>query len=121
MNIARLFGLEETPDDPVAVTARANAHGHYAEMEARLADGVKAGREWLAGAYSFADIGFFMAQFYGERKGAVMGAATPLLLEWRARMLTRPAVRTVIGRMGAWLLSEGRASPAYIADAVAEA
>jgi hypothetical protein len=62
-----------------------------------------------------------MAQFYGERKSAVMGAATPLLLKWRARMLTRPAARTVIGRMGAWLLSEGRASPAYIAGAVAEA
>jgi glutathione S-transferase len=51
MNIARLFGMEETPDDPVAVTARANAHRHYSEMEARLAEGAKAGREWLAGPY----------------------------------------------------------------------
>ena len=44
MNIARLFGLEETPDDPVAVDARAKAYEHYAEMEARLA-----GRDYLAG------------------------------------------------------------------------
>ena len=44
-----------------------------------------------------------------------------LLLAWRARMVERPAVRTVIGRMGAWLLSQGRESPGYIAGAVAEA
>jgi glutathione S-transferase len=37
MNIARLFGLEDTPDDPRAVDARAKAREHYAEMEARLA------------------------------------------------------------------------------------
>jgi glutathione S-transferase len=35
-NIARLFGLEETPDDPRAVAARAAAAGHYADFEARL-------------------------------------------------------------------------------------
>ena len=111
-NIARLFGLEETPDDPVAVAARAKAYEHYGEMEARLA-----GREFLAGDFSYADIGFFMAQFYGERKGALMGAATPRLLDWRARMLTRPAVATVIGRMGRWLVSEGRPAPDYLAAA----
>ncbi len=113
MNIARLFGLEETPDDPVAVAARARAHEHYAEMEARLD-----GRDYLAGAFSFADIAFFMAQFFGERKGAVMTGTTPRLLEWRARMLVRPAVRTVIGRMGAWLASEGRPVPGYLAGAL---
>ena len=35
MNIARLFGLEDKPDDPVAVEARAKALAHYAEMEWR--------------------------------------------------------------------------------------
>ena len=114
MNIARLFGLEETPDDPVAVAARAKAQEHYAEMEAQLD-----GREYLAGPFAYADIGLFMAQFFGERKGALLGDATPRLLAWRARMLARPAVRTVIGRMGAWLASEGRPVPDYIAAAVA--
>lgn len=119
MNIARLFGLEETPDDPVAVAARAKAYQHYAEMEARLAgDAVKGGRDYLAGPYSYADITFFMAQFYGERKGAVMNDATPRLLEWRARVLERPAVKTVIGRMGAWLKSEGREVPGYLKGVV---
>jgi glutathione S-transferase len=115
-NIARLFGLEDKPQDPVAVDARAKAHQHYAEMDARLAD-----QDFLAGSFSYADIAFFMVQFYGERKGAVMTGSTPLLLEWRKRVLQRPAIRTVIGRMGAWLKSEGRASPLYIEDAVMEA
>jgi glutathione S-transferase len=115
MNIARLFGLEDRPDDPVAVDAREKAWRHYMEMEVLLE-----GRDWLAGQFSYADIGFFMAQFFGERKGAVMGAATPRLLEWRARMLERPAVRCAIGRMGAWLEAEGRDAPDYIAHAVAE-
>ena len=113
MNIAKLFGLEETPDDPVAVAAREKAYEHYAEMEARLK-----GRDYLAGPFSYADIGLLMAQFYGERKGAVMSDATPRLLDWRRRVLARPAVKTVIGRMGAWLRSEGREVPAYIVGAL---
>lgn len=115
MNIARLFGLEEKPDDPVAVDARAKAASHYADMEAELD-----GRDYLAGAFTYADIGLFMAQFYGERKGALLTDATPGLLAWRSRVLERPAVRTVIGRMGAWLASEGREVPGYLTDAVAE-
>jgi glutathione S-transferase len=113
MNIARLFGLEETPDDPVAVAARGKAYEHYAEMDARLN-----GRDYLAGSFSFADVGLFMAQFYGERKGAVMNEKTPRLLDWRRRVLERPAVKTVIGRMGAWLKSEGRDVPDYLAGAL---
>jgi glutathione S-transferase len=114
MNIARLFGLEGRPDDPVAVSARAKAHQHYAELEARLA-----GRDFFAGPFSYADIGMFMAQFYGERKGALLNEATPRLIDWRSRMLARPAVREVVGRMGEWLRSEGREVPGYLAEAVA--
>jgi glutathione S-transferase len=115
MNIARLFGLEETPDDPRAVAARAAAADHYAEMDALLA-----GRDWLGGAFGYADITLFMALFYGERKGALLTDATPRLLAWRARALARPSVREVVGRMGAWLKSENRPVPAYLAEAVAE-
>lgn len=113
-NIVRLFGLEDTPQHPVAVDAVAKAYRHYAELDANLA-----GRDFIAGAFSYADIALFMAQFYGERKGAMMNETTPRLLGWRTRVLARPAVRTVIGRMGAWLTSQGRESPGYIADAVA--
>ena len=114
-NIAQLFGREETPHDPVAVAARAEAHRHYSEMERRLRR-----RDHLAGPFTYADIGFFMAQFYGERKGAQMDERTPRLLEWRERVLARPAVREVIGRMGTWLASECRPVPGYLAAVIAE-
>jgi len=113
MNIVRLFGYEDKPQDPIAVDARAKAHQHYAEMDERLE-----GQDFLAGPFSYADIALFVVQFYGERKGAMMTESTPLLLEWRKRVLQRPAIRQVIGRMGVWLKSEGRDSPAYIEDAV---
>jgi glutathione S-transferase len=113
MNIVRLFGLEDKPQDPAAVDARTKAHQHYAEMDARLE-----GQDFLAGPFSYADIALFIVQFYGERKGAVMTESTPRLLEWRKRVLRRPAIRKVIGRMGAWLKSEGRDSPVYVEDAL---
>ena len=104
--IVRLFGLEERPDDPVAVTARAQTAEHYAAMDARLAGG-----DFLAGPLTYADIAFVMAQFFGERKGALMTEATPRLLAWRTRMLARPAVATVLGRMCGWLKAAGRPVP----------
>src|SRR4029077_6534722 len=55
--IVRLMGLQATPDDPVAVEARAAAHAFYDELETAMA-----GKEWLAGSYSYADIAFYMAQ-----------------------------------------------------------
>lgn len=113
MNIARLFGLEDKPDDPVAVAARRKAAKHYAEMDARLES-----RGFIAGPYTYADIALFMALFFGERKGALLTDATPRLLAWRARMLARPAVRAVIGRMSAWLKAEGRPVPAYLSEVV---
>jgi glutathione S-transferase len=121
MNIARLFGLEDSPDDPVAVDARKKAAAHYADMETRLAsNGTGGASDYLAGPFTFADIGLFMAVFYGERKGAPLTEATPRLLAWRARMLARPPVREVIGRMGSWLKAEGREVPGYLVEAVNE-
>ena len=112
-HVIRLMGLEATPQDPAAISARAAASRFYGEMNARLKT-----REFLAGDYSYADIAFFMAQLFGERKGAVMTGATPRLLEWRERMLSRPAVRQVAGAMGAWLKNEGRPVPEYLSEAI---
>ena len=78
-------------------------------MEAQLE-----GREFLAGSYSFADIAFYMAALFGERKGAPLTDATPRLLAWRDRMTARPAVRAVVGPMAAWLASKGRPVPAFL-------
>ena len=108
-HIIRLMGLEETPDDPAAQAARDAAARYYRDMEQALA-----GREYLAGGYSFADIAFYMAQLFGARKGAPMTSETPNLLAWRDRMTARPAVRTVAGAMAAYLASIRRPVPDFL-------
>ena len=108
--IVRLMGLQATPDDPVAVEARAAALAFYDEMEKRLG-----AQEWLAGSYSYVDIAFYMAQIFGDRMGAPMTDAHPNLQKWRDRMSARPPVRQVAGAMGRYLLSQGRKLPAFLA------
>jgi glutathione S-transferase len=76
---------------------------------------VLADREYLAGAYSYADIAFYMAQLFGERMGARMTEATPRLRAWRDRVTLRPAIRKVVGAMAAYLVSQGRPLPSFLA------
>ena len=81
------MGLQNTPDDPAAVEARAAAAAFYDEMERTLGD-----REWLAGSYSYADIAFYMAQLFGARMGAPMDRSAPA-----AAGLARPHERAAGG------------------------
>ena len=108
-HIIRLMGLQKTPDDPLAVASRDGARRFYEEMERTLAGG-----EFLVGSYSFGDIAFYMAQFFGHRMGAPMTEVTPGLLRWRARVTSRPAVQQVIRPMAAYLASEGRRVPEFV-------
>jgi glutathione S-transferase len=109
-HVIRLMGLEATPDDPAAVTARDAAQGYYREMERLLAD-----CEFLAGPYSFADIAFYMAQLFAARMGAGMAEATPCLLRWRERVTARRPVGRVVGAMSRYLRSTGRPVPDFMA------
>jgi glutathione S-transferase len=108
-HIIKLMGLQEDLRGDAAVAAIEAANRFYADMEQRLADA-----DWLAGAYSFADIAFYMAALFGERQGAVLGAATPKLLAWRQRMTQRPPVRTVVSAMAAWLRTARRPVPPFM-------
>jgi glutathione S-transferase len=108
-HIIRLMGLEQDLQGEAALAAIAASNRYYAEMEAQLE-----GRDYLAGSYSFADIAFYMAALFGERKGAPLGEETPRLLAWRVRMSARPPVRQVAGAMGRWLASVGRPVPAFL-------
>jgi glutathione S-transferase len=108
-HIIRLMGLQSSSEDPTAITARHAAARYYEEIDGPLVD-----REFLTGTYSFADIAFYMAQLFGARMGAPMTDATPNLLRWRDRMTARPAVRSVVGRMAAFLLSRGRPVPDFL-------
>ncbi|MCI3133023.1 glutathione S-transferase family protein [Phenylobacterium aquaticum] len=110
-HIIRLMGLEETPGDPAAVAAREAAARFHEELERLLA-----GREFVAGTFSYADIAVYMATLFGERKGAILSGSTPRLLAWRDRMSVRPAVRQVAGAMAAYLVSIGRSVPPFMAD-----
>jgi len=111
--IIRLMGLQDKPNDSAAAAARQAASRFYAKIEDGLAD-----RDHLAGPYSYADIAFYMAQLFGARMGAPMTEATPRLVAWRDRMSARPAVREVAGAMGAYLLSQGRPLPEFLAAIV---
>jgi len=111
--VIRLMGLQDRPQDPVAIAAREACDRYYLAMEKLLAD-----REYLAGNYSFADIAFYMAQLFGERMGAPLRETTPRLLAWRDRLSLRPPVRQVAGAMGRYLLSQGRPLPAFLAALV---
>lgn len=108
-HIVRLMNLEDTPDDPAAETAREEAAKFYRRMEQTLG-----AQPYLAGTYSYADIGFYMAQLFGARKGAPMTTETPNLLAWRARMSARPAVRKVAGAMARYIASLGRPMPDFM-------
>ena len=110
-HVIRLMGLQDTPDDPAAVAARAAASDYYEQMEAVLAD-----RDYLAGVLTFADIALYMAQLFGDRMGAPMTQATPRLLNWRDRMTSRPSVKQVVGPMAAYLASHGRRVPDWLSE-----
>jgi glutathione S-transferase len=112
-HIIRLMGLQTAREDPAAIAAREAASRFYEGMEGELA-----GKDYLGGPFSYADIAFYMAQFFGDRMGAPMTEATPNLIRWRARMTDRPAVRTVIGAMAKYLLSIGRRVPAFVEGAM---
>ena len=108
-HIIKLMGLQQTPDDPAAVAARAAAF--YEQLEILLRDG----RDWLAGAaFTYADIAFYMAQIFGDRMGASIPASHEGLIAWRGRMGERISVRQVAGAMARYLQRENRRVPDFM-------
>jgi glutathione S-transferase len=108
-NVIKLFGLQDAMQSAPAVAACAGCARFYEEME-----GLLAARDHLAGPYTFADIAFYMAYVFADRKGAGMTSATPRLLAWRERVGARPAVRAVVDPMMQFLASQGRGVPAFL-------
>ena len=110
-HVIRLMGMRAKPDPverPEWIQAREGIEAYYLKMESLLAD-----REWLAGEYGYADITFYMAQFFAARHTVPMGGALPGLLAWRRRMAARPAVRMVIDAMAVYLRSIDYPVPDY--------
>jgi glutathione S-transferase len=82
--------------------AIAAIHAFYADAERRLA-----AAEYLAGPFTYADIAFFMAQFFASFLGQPFGDGRPKLEAWRSRMRARPAVKAVAGTMADYLRGFG--------------
>jgi glutathione S-transferase len=100
-HVIKLMGLRAKPDpvnSPDWIQARGGIEAYYTKMEGLLAT-----REYLAASFSYADIAFYMAQFFAARHTVPMSASHPKLLGWRRRMAARPAARVVIDRMAAYL------------------
>jgi glutathione S-transferase len=110
-HVIRLMGLRGTPDPvdhPAWIQARAGIEAYYGSMDRLLGN-----REYLAGRYSYADIAFYMAQFFAARHTVPMSATQTNLVRWRTRMALRPAVRPVMGAMVAYLRNSGLPVPEY--------
>jgi glutathione S-transferase len=113
-HIIRLMGLQDLLAESAAQEAIAAAHRYYSEMELLLSQ-----REYLCEDYSYADIAFFMAQLFASRLGAPMGKATPQLLDWRARVARRTALRPVLRQLIGTLTQQSRPVPPFMLEAMA--
>jgi glutathione S-transferase len=108
-HIIRLMGLRANPDPieaPEWKTARVGAEMYYLQLDRLLRD-----REYIADQFSYADIAFYMAQFFAARHTVPIVAEHSNLVAWQKRMIGRPAVRHVITAMADYLRSMGRAVP----------
>jgi len=74
----------------------------YAERDAGLG-----GASHLAGRFSYADIAFFMAQFFAAFLGRPIPASLTRLTQWRRNVAARASVRTVAGAMADYLRANG--------------
>jgi glutathione S-transferase len=110
-NVIKLMGMRARPDPvghPDWIKARAGIEAYYARTEGLLGD-----RDYLAGPFGYADIAFYMAQFFAARHTVPIAAQHANLLAWRRRMALRPTVRLVIDRMAQYLRSIDYPVPPY--------
>lgn len=108
-HVLRLMGMRANPDPveaPEWKSARTGIEAYYLQMEQLLE-----GREHIAGDYSYADIAFYMAQFFAARHTVPLTAEHANLLAWRGRMIARPPVKLVVGAMVDYLRSQGKVIP----------
>ncbi len=104
-NVVRLFPQNQSAAERAEIeTAKGALMSFYDEMNSLLD---KTGTEYLAGPYSYADIAFYMAQFFASFIGFPVPKSNAHLLAWRDRAGSRPAVTQVVGKMRAYLNENG--------------
>lgn len=111
-HVIRLMGMRSNPDPvdaPEWITACAGIRAYYDRLERLLAE-----QQYIAGnEYSYADIAFYMAQFFAARHTVPMTEGHANLRRWRARIAARSAVRPVIDAMATYLRSIDYPVPDY--------
>ena len=108
-HVIRLMGLRGQPDpveSPEWMQACAGINTYYERM-----DSLVAGQEYLARVFTYADIAFYMAQFFAARHTVPLTQSHPNLLAWRARVAERSAVKQVLNAMVSYLHSIGSSVP----------
>jgi len=78
----------------------------YVERNAELGN-----TGYLTGAFSYADIAFYMAQFFASFLGRPMSQSLERLTAWRRRVAGRDSVRAVAGTMTDYLRGNGVSVP----------
>lgn len=101
-----LMGHVMNPGHPDAQAAIAAMQDYYDTLNRHLE-----GRDYIGAGYSYADIAFYMAQFFAAFLGAPTGPAHSAINDWRARVGARDAVRAVIEPMQAVLAENGLTVP----------
>jgi glutathione S-transferase len=92
------YAAASGPGEPGRVAnARAALARHYDALDKQLA-----GREYLCGTFSIADIGTFIMVNAAATLGAPPGDAHANVRDWLARTRARPAVRREAEAMGAY-------------------
>jgi glutathione S-transferase len=92
--------------DAAVKEAVESLHRYYGRIEAGL---TAAG--YLAGPFSYADIAFYMAQFFATFLGVPWNEGHPKLEAWKQRVGGRESVSTVAGKMANYLADDGIPAP----------
>lgn len=102
-NVVNLFPHNRTPErDDDTKDAMSAIETYYGEMNELV---VKS--DYLAGSYSYADIAFYMAQFFASFIGNPIPQNQSDLIAWRDRVGARPAVGQIVGTMRGFLNENG--------------
>jgi glutathione S-transferase len=109
-HVIALMGLVGTPEADAAVRARKALAAYYDEAETALG-----GKTYLAEAFSYADIAFFLAHYFAALLGADLDPRHSRLDAWRRRVAARPAVRGVVDAMSAFVAANRLRPPAFAA------
>lgn len=107
-HVVRLMPIRTKREHPDWEPARIAIEAYYDLLEIQLD-----GREFIAGPFTYADIAFYMAQFFAARMGVPMSSRLPRLTAWRLRMAERPSVAKVVGAMTDYVRQTGLPVPDY--------